>query len=124
MPVQPDCGHHSDAWPWIVDPSLQTYPAHPLVDSDSAWVVARAVAELAIIRCPQLGLGDALADLHASVSLLGQGRAFLAQVVADARAQDRSWEEIAAQLQIAPTAARRRYGALDHRRLIGSGRDA
>lgn len=124
MPVRPDCGHDGDAWPWIVDPSLQCYRAHPLVDADSAWVLARAMAELAIVRCPGLVLGDALADLHASVSLFGQGRAFLPQVVADARAQDRSWGEIAAQLQIAPSAARRRYGALDPRRIVGTGRDA
>ena len=99
-----------DAWPWIGDPSIQTYPAHPLTDADSAWVLAQAVTELAIIRCPALGVSDALADLHASVSVLRQGRAFLPQVVADARTQDRSWSEIAAQLQISPASARRRYG--------------
>jgi hypothetical protein len=100
-----------DAWPWTTDPSIQTYPAHPLVDADSAWVLAKAVTELTVIRCPALGLLDALADLHASVSLLRQGRTFLPQVVADARAQDRSWPEIAAQLQISPTTAQRRYHA-------------
>lgn len=99
-----------DAWPWISDPSIQTYPAHPLTDANSAWVLAQAVTELAIIRCPALGMSDALADLHASVSVLRQGRAFLSQVVADARSQGRSWSEIAAQLQVSPASARRRYG--------------
>lgn len=99
-----------DAWPWVRDPSIQTYPADPLIDTDSAWVLAQAVTELAVIRCPALGVADALADLHASVSMLRQGRAFLPQVVADARAQGRSWSEIAAQLQISPVSARRRYG--------------
>ena len=96
-------------WPWIRDPSIQTYPAHPVVDGDSAWILAKAVMELAAVRCPALGMMDALADLHASVSLLRQGRALLPQVVADARAQDRSWPEIAAQLQVSPSTARRRY---------------
>ncbi|MHB8290645.1 MAG: hypothetical protein ACYDEY_15745 [Acidimicrobiales bacterium] len=100
-----------EPWPWILDPSLQTYSTHPLVDADSAWVLAPAVGELASVRCPALGMADALADLHATVSLLRQGRAFLPDVVADARAQDRSWVEIAAQLQITPTAVQRRYGA-------------
>ncbi|MGH9028298.1 MAG: hypothetical protein ACRDV4_01580 [Acidimicrobiales bacterium] len=96
-------------WPWISDPSMQTYPAHPVVDGDSAWILAKAVMELAAVRCPDMGMMDALADLHASVSLLRQGRAFLPQVVADARAQDRSWQEIAVQLQVSPATAQRRY---------------
>ena len=99
-------------WPWISDPSIQTYPARPVVDGDSAWILAKAVMELASIRCPVLGMGDALADLHASVSLLRQGRAFLPQVVADARAQDRSWQEIAVQLQVSPATAQSRYSGL------------
>jgi hypothetical protein len=80
MSVEP-YDYDTDAWPWVMDPSIQTYPRHPLVDSDSAWVLAQAVTELAGIRCPALGVIDALADLHASVSLLRQGRAFLPQVV-------------------------------------------
>lgn len=99
-----------DTWPWISHPSLQTYPAHPLLDSDSAWILAQAVAHLAAIRCPALGLADAMADLHASMSLLRQGHAFLPDVVADARTQDRTWSEIAAQLGTSPAAAQRRYG--------------
>lgn len=101
--------HDTDLWPWDLDPSVQPYPAHPLTDGDSAWVLARAVTKLAVIRCPALGVTDALADLHASVSLLRQGRVFLVDVIADARAQDRTWVEIAAQLCISPAAAQRRY---------------
>lgn len=103
--------HDADAWPWALEPSLQSYPARPLIDGDSAWILAQAVTELAVIRCPALGVTDALADLHASVSLLRQGKAFLPQVVADARAQDRSWAEIAAQLQASPALVQRRYGS-------------
>jgi hypothetical protein len=111
MPIQ-TYDYHDDTneWSWIKDPSIQTYPPHPLVDSESAWVLAQAVAELAVIRCAALGLMDALADMHASVSLLRQGRALLPQIVADARSQDRSWSQIAAQLQISPATAQRRYG--------------
>jgi len=111
--VQPDHDDYDadDAWPWITDPSSQTYPAHPVTDGDSAWILAQAVTELAVIRCPALGIMDALADLHASVSLLRQGRLFLADVVADARAQDRTWSQIATQLQISPATAQRRYRA-------------
>jgi len=101
--------YDNDSWPWALDPSLQRYPDHPQLDSDSAWVLAKAVGELAVIRCPALGLGDSLADLHASVSLLRQGLRFLPAVVPDARAQDRSWAEIAAQLLVTPATARRRY---------------
>ncbi len=107
MVIEPD---DTNNWPWAVGPSARTYPDHPQIDSDSAWILAQAVAELASLRCPSHGLADSLADLHASVSLLRQGRAFLPAVVADARAQDRSWSLIAAQLQVSPAAARRRYG--------------
>lgn len=96
-------------WPWILEPSLQSYKDHPQLDSDSAWVFAKAVAELAVIRCPSLGMGDSLAELHASVSLLHQGLRFLPAVVADARAQDRSWTKIAGQLDLTPTTLRRIY---------------
>lgn len=30
-----------DAWPWIGDPSIQTYPAYALTDANSAWVSPR-----------------------------------------------------------------------------------
>jgi hypothetical protein len=98
------------AWPWALDPSVATYRAHPLVDADSAWVLVLALSELSSLRCPALGMTDALAELHAALSLLRQGRVFIPDIVADARLQDRSWAEIAAQLEIAPAAARRRYG--------------
>lgn len=114
MSIEPLDHHHHDhhvaeAWPWILDPSVECYPARPLVDADSAWVLAKAVSDLSCIRCPVLGMTDALAELHATVSLLRQGRAFVPQVVADARAQDRSWIEIATQLEVAPGVAQRRY---------------
>ncbi|MGH9303718.1 MAG: hypothetical protein ACRDZ5_04795 [Acidimicrobiales bacterium] len=105
-----DDTHDVDAWPWILDPSVQTYRRRPLVDGDSAWVLARSVSEPASIRCPALGMADALADLHATVSLLRQRSAFLPDVVADARLQDRSWAEIAAQLETSPARAQRQYG--------------
>ena len=98
------------SWPWALDPSVATYRGHPLVNRDSAWVLALAASDLASIRCPVLGMTDALADLHATVSLLRQGRAFIPDIVTDARLPDRSWAEIATQLEIAPAVARHRYG--------------
>lgn len=72
-------------------------------------MLAQAVAELAVIRCPALGLADPLADLQASMSLLRQGQAFLPNVVAGARTQDRTWTEIATQLGTSAAAAQRPY---------------
>ncbi|MGH9088934.1 MAG: hypothetical protein ACRDYZ_12630 [Acidimicrobiales bacterium] len=95
-----DHDHNVDAWPWVLDPSLQTYRARPLIDADAALVLAQGVSELASTRCPALGIAGPLADLHATVSLLRQGRAFIPDVLADARLQDRSWTEIAAQLEV------------------------
>ena len=111
MPTEPFdhiCDGRDD-WPWVLDPALQSYPPRPLIDADSAWILAQAAAELAVIRSPAFGLGDALADLHASVSLLRQGQTFLPHVVADARQQGRTWADIATQLEITPAAAQRRY---------------
>lgn len=110
VPSDDTCDVHP--WPWALDPSVATYRAHPLADADSGWVLALAASDLAAIRCPVLGMADALADLHATVSLLRQGRAFIPipDIVADVRLQDRSWAEIVTQLEIAPAVARRRYG--------------
>jgi len=101
--------HHDDAWPWILESSLRCNLARPLVGADSAWVlVALAVSDLAAIRCAVLDMTDAQADLHATVSLLRQGRAFVPDV-AGPRAQERSWTEIATQLEVAPAVAQPRY---------------
>jgi hypothetical protein len=108
MPTDP-CDTETRPWPWALNRASQAYPSQPLIDPDSAWILAHAVMDLAVIRCPTHGLADSLADLHASVSLLRQGHAFLPAVVADARNQDRSWDEIAAQLGVTPATARRRY---------------
>jgi hypothetical protein len=64
--------------------------------------------ELTLLRSP-MHLGDCLADLHAMVSLLAQIHAWLPVVVAGARNQGHSWNEIAAQLGVTSTAARQRY---------------
>jgi len=97
MSVEP-LDHHdnADAWPWILESSLRCYPAHLLVGADSAWVlVALAVSDFAAIRCAVFDMTDVQADLHATVSLLRQGRAFVPDVAAAPRAQECSWSEIA-----------------------------
>lgn len=75
----------AQAEPWVPDPSIHTYPPHRLAHGDSAWVLAQAVTELAVIRSPALGVTQTLAELHAVVGLLDQGRAFLPEVIADAK---------------------------------------
>jgi hypothetical protein len=57
---QPEHDHDPQDWPWLLDASLQSYPERPLVDADSAWVLAQAVTELAVIRCPALGVSALL----------------------------------------------------------------
>jgi len=110
MSVEP-LDHHdnADAWPWTLESSLRCYPARSLVGAASAWVLALAVSDLAAIRCAVLDMTDAQADLHATVSLLRQGRAFVPDVVAGPRSLVDSWTEIATQLEIAPAVAQRRY---------------
>ena len=102
--------------PWdFTDPWTKTHPDRVVIDEQSAVVLAEAVENLTMLRSP-LMLGDALAALHALVSLEAQVHAELADVVADALDQERSFEEIAGQLSISPAAARRRYAAYAKRR--------
>jgi hypothetical protein len=95
--------------PWnFRDPSTTTHPDHPMMDDVSAVILDDAVVRLTLLRSP-LSLGDALAELHAMVSLLAQLHASLPATIAAAHDQDHTWQDIARQLQIAPATARRRY---------------
>lgn len=97
--------------PWALGDSWTiTRPDRPLVDDQSAAVLNGAVAELVVLRSP-MSIGDALADLHAMASLLGQLHASMPMSVADAWDQDHTWVEISRQLQITPATARRQYRA-------------
>jgi len=84
------------------------------MDDVSEAVLDDAVAQLTLLRSP-LSLGDALAELHAMVSLRAELHASLPLTVAAARDQDHTWPDIARQLQITPATARRRYGELERR---------
>lgn len=90
------------------DPRTISHPRHAVIDADSAALLDEAVVELTLLRSP-MRLGDCLADLHALVSLAAQVHAWLPVVVAGARDQGHSWDDIAGQLGVAPATARRRY---------------
>ena len=94
-------------WPFE-DPWTSSYPGHAVIDDDSAVILDGAAVELTLLRSP-MHLGDCLADLHALVSLLAQIHAWLPLVVAGARDQGHTWNDIARQLGVTPAAARRRY---------------
>src|SRR5690349_9507069 len=81
------------------------HPRHALIDDDTAVLVDGAAVELTLLRSP-MNLGDCLADLHAMVSLLAQIHAWLPVVVAGARNQGHSWNDIAEQLGVTPTASK------------------
>jgi len=83
-------------------------PDHAVVDEVSAAVLDEATLTLTLLRAP-MHFGDALAELHAMVSLRVQIDTRLAAVVAAARDQDHSWAAIAAQLGLAADSARARY---------------
>ncbi len=103
--------HDPDGGLWDpIDPWIITHPDHPVVGDDSAAVLEEAIVELTLTRTP-MALGDGLAELHAMVSLLAQLQAWLPIAVAGARSQGYSWADIAAQLEVAPSTARRRHHA-------------
>ena len=102
----------TDDWT-LPDPEAVTHRDHPVVDDNSATVADEAIVELTLLRSP-MRLGDALADLHAVVSLSAQLTAWLPVVVAGARHQGYTWAEIAGQLELTPSTARRRYRAHRH----------
>lgn len=97
------------AGPWAFrDPWTTTHPGRPVTDDVSAAILNDAVTLLTLLRSP-LSLGDALAELHAMVSLLAELQSALPASVAAARDQGHTWRDIAHQLQITPASARRRY---------------
>jgi hypothetical protein len=92
---------HSDGPRSFRDPQSTTHPAHPVTDEVSAAILGDAVVQLTILRSP-LSSGDALAELHATLSLLAELNASLPATVAAARDQDHTWHDIARQLEVTP----------------------
>ena len=86
----------------------------PILDIDSAAVLADAVDALAAARTPYW-LGDAGVHLHALASLLAQAQSALPEAVAQAHDQDLTWAEIGQLLGIPAATTARRY-----RHVIGS----
>ena len=93
---------------WRFNDPWRTHPRHAVTDDHSTAILEDAVVGLTLFRSP-MRLGDGLAELHAMVSLLAQIHAWLPVVVAGARDQGHSWNDIAGQLGVTPAAARRRY---------------
>jgi hypothetical protein len=93
---------------WVEIDPRRSHPDHPIVDDASAAVLDEAVHSLTMLRSP-LEEGDAGARLHALASLIAQAETFTTGTVAAARDQSYSWPDIASQLGLATTTARRRY---------------
>lgn len=96
----------ADTW-HIPDPS-RLHPDRPVIDDDSADAVENAIHQLSTNRSP-LNETHAGLRLHALASLITQAQALLPAAVADARNHDFHWTEIAADLGITTSTARRRY---------------
>jgi len=86
----------------------RTHPRRPVIDEVTEAVLDEATVSLTLLRCP-MRLGDALAELHATVSLAEQIKARLPVLVAAARDQDYGWDDIADQLGVTDATARARY---------------
>lgn len=99
--------HHTGG-PWAFRDPRRLHPGRPVVDDDSAWVLAEAAEQLTVFRSPML-VGDFLAHLHVLVSLRAEIHAQLPEVVATAREQGHTWGDIARQLGVSAPEARRRF---------------
>lgn len=95
---------------------LPVPPAPPSVDHESRLLLDRLVTALTDLRFP-LCRFDAAAQLHVLASLQADIQARLPDVIADARDQDYSWDQIATSLGTSPATARRR-AARSKRRLL------
>lgn len=91
----------------LADPR-RAHPDRPVTDCASAAVLDEAVVTLTLLRSP-MRLGDALAELHATMSLLAQIHERIPIVVGQARDQDHAWADIADQLGVSASTARRRH---------------
>jgi hypothetical protein len=71
----------------------------PFLNHQSAAILDEAVHTLIMLRAP-MHEGDASASLHAVISIIRQANSVLPELVAEARDQDHTWSEIAAQLRV------------------------
>jgi hypothetical protein len=81
----------------------------PYLDYDTLGLVEEAVESL--VRSRGSSQGDAGAALSCWASLIAEAQSQLPAAVAEARAQDYTWEEIASRLATTARTARRRYGS-------------
>ena len=97
---------------------LPVQSAAPYSDEESRLLLDRLVAALIDLRFP-LCRHDATARLHVLASLQADIHGRLAGVIADARDQDYSWNQIAVSLGTNPAAVRRRVARTSQHRAGG-----
>jgi hypothetical protein len=105
--------HDIDAVSVPID-QLPVPPAPPRVDHDSRLLLDRLVATLVDLRFPGSPF-DAAAGLHVLASLEVDIGARIPDLVAEARDQDYTWDQIAIGLGTSPATARRRGPRARHR---------
>jgi hypothetical protein len=84
------------------------YPSRPVRDEASEIVLDQAIHSLQLLRAPMY-YGDAGLELHAVASLRAEIDARIPHVVADARAQNITWTDIANQLGTTANHVRQLY---------------
>lgn len=96
--------------PWDFTDPRRDHTAIPYTDHHTRTLITQAVETLTILRAP-MALTDAGATISVLVSLAGQADDFLYDVVADARDQGYTWDQIGDRLAVSPRTAQRRYAA-------------
>ena len=94
---------------WARDDPGRDRTMIPYNDVDTATVIDEAVEAVVMVRAP-MWLGDAGPTVSVLASLAAEVDSRLPEVVAEARDQGYSWDQIASRLAISATCARRRYG--------------
>lgn len=93
--------------PWSLGGLRRDKTAIPSTDAYTIALIDDTVEFLVVVRGG--GIGDAGAALSCLVSLIGEADSRLADVVADARDQGYTWDDIADRLAASASGARRRY---------------
>jgi hypothetical protein len=90
------------------DDPWRPYPKRPVRDEASEIVLDQALHSLQLLRAPMY-YGDAGLELHALASLRAEIDARIPPAVSDARDQNITWTDIAAQIEPTTAQTRHRY---------------